>query len=81
MGADIVNFNSHLTHSARSFQTNYPDLGSVMVFDTQPIFSTLLDEWRTFGFVNVTGYCAAYENGTPTSSYQVEGCAPVSNYL
>jgi hypothetical protein len=49
--------------------------------DTQPIFNVLLDEWQTFGFVNITGYCAAYENGTPTPTYQVKGCAPVSSYL
>jgi len=81
MGTDIANYNTQLTQSVRNFQANYTDLGSVMVFDTQPIFNTLLDEWRTFGFVNVTGYCAAYENGTPTHTYQVEGCAPVSSYF
>ncbi|KAG6370077.1 carbohydrate esterase family 16 protein [Boletus reticuloceps] len=81
MGTDIANYNTQLTQSVRSFRANYTDLGSVTVFDTQPIFNTLLDEWQTFGFVNVTGYCAAYENGTPTRTYQVEGCAPVSSYF
>jgi phospholipase/lecithinase/hemolysin len=81
MGTDIANYNTQLTQSVRNFQANYTDLGSVVVFDTQPIFNTLLDEWQTFGFVNVTGYCAAYENGAPTATYQVEGCAPVSSYL
>ncbi|KAF8550451.1 carbohydrate esterase family 16 protein [Imleria badia] len=81
MDTDIINYNTQLTQSMRNFQANHTDLGSVMVFDTQPIFNTLLDEWRTFGFVNVTGYCAAYENGAPTPTYQVEGCAPVSSYF
>ncbi|KAF8121981.1 carbohydrate esterase family 16 protein [Boletus edulis] len=81
MGTDIANYNTQLAQSVRSFQANHTDLGSVTVFDTQPIFNTLLDEWQTFGFVNVTGYCAAYENGTPTRTYQVEGCAPVSSYF
>lgn len=81
MGTDIANYNTQLTQSVRDFQANHTDLGSVTVFDTQPIFNTLLDGWQTFGFVNVTGYCAAYENGTPTPTYQVEGCAPVSSYL
>ena len=81
MGADIADYNTQLTQSVWNFQANYTDLGSITVFDTQPIFNTLLDEWQTFGFVNVTGYCAAYENGTPTTTYQVEGCAPVSSYL
>ncbi|KAG9318919.1 carbohydrate esterase family 16 protein [Chiua virens] len=81
MDTDIMNYNTQLTQSVRDFEQNHTDLGSVTVFDTQRIFNTLLDEWQTFGFVNVTGYCAAYENGTPTSTYQVEGCAPVSSYF
>lgn len=81
LGTNIANYNTQLTQSVHNFQANYSDLGGVTVFDTQPIFNTLLNEWQTFGFVNVTGYCAAYENGTPTSTYQVEGCAPVSSYL
>ncbi|KAI9574210.1 carbohydrate esterase family 16 protein [Boletus coccyginus] len=81
LGADIADYNTQLTQSVCNFQENYADLGSITIFDTQPIFNTLLDEWQTFGFVNVTGYCAAYENGTPTTTYQVEGCAPVSSYF
>ena len=81
MGTDIANYNTQLTQSVRNFQANYTDVDSVVVFDTQPIFNTLLDKWQTFGFVNVTGYCAAYENGAPTTTYQVEGCAPASSYL
>ncbi|KAG8217936.1 carbohydrate esterase family 16 protein [Butyriboletus roseoflavus] len=81
MGTDIANYNTRLTQSVRDFQANYTDLGSVTIFDTQPIFNTLLNEWQTFGFVNVTGYCPAYENGTPARTYQVEGCAPVSSYF
>ncbi|KAG1756905.1 carbohydrate esterase family 16 protein [Suillus paluster] len=81
MGSDIAEYNAKLTQSVRTFQSKYPDLDTVTVVDTQPIFNALLDEWQTFGFVNVTGYCAAYENGTPTPTYQVEGCAPVSSYF
>jgi len=81
MSADIASYNTQLTQSAHGFQAAHTDLGGVTVFDTQPIFNTLLDQWQTFGFVNVTGYCAAYENGTRTSTYQVEGCAPVSSYF
>ena len=81
MATDIADYNTQLTQSVRNFQANHTDLGSVTVFDTHPLFNTLLDEWQTFGFVNVTGYCLAYENGTPTTTYQVEGCAPVSSYL
>jgi len=80
MGTDIAEYNSQLKEFVRAFQANHSDLGTI-VFDTQPLFNVLLDEGQTLGFVNVTGYCAAYINGTPTLTYQVEGCAPVSSYL
>ncbi|KAG1734312.1 carbohydrate esterase family 16 protein [Suillus lakei] len=80
-GTDIAGYNAQLAYSARTFKSKHPDLDTVTVFDTQPIFKVLLDEWQTFGFVNVTGYCKAYENGTHTPTYQVEGCAPVSSYF
>jgi len=81
MATDISNYNTQLTQSVRKFQASHKDLQQVVVFNSQPIFNTLLDEWETFGFVNITGYCAAYENGTPTQTYQVDGCAPVSSYF
>ncbi|KAG2145080.1 carbohydrate esterase family 16 protein [Suillus cothurnatus] len=81
MGTYISEYNTQLTKYVQTFKSKYPDLDTVTVMDTQPIFNVLLDEWQTFGFVNITGYCAAYENGTPTPTYQVEGCAPVSSYF
>jgi len=82
MGDNIADYNTQLTARVRNLTSYYAaDLGSVTLFDTQPVFNTLLDNAETFGFVNSTGYCAAYENGTPTPTYQVEGCAPVSNYF
>jgi phospholipase/lecithinase/hemolysin len=80
MGTDIAEYNSQLKQFVHAFQAKHSDL-SIVVFDTQPIFNVLLDQGQTFGFVNVTGYCAAYEHGTHTLTYQVEGCAPVSSYL
>lgn len=81
MGIDIAEYNTLLTQYVQTFESKYPDLDTVTIVDTQPIFNVLLDEWQTFGFVNVTGYCTAYENGTLTPTYQVEGCAPVSSYF
>ncbi|OAX37123.1 carbohydrate esterase family 16 protein [Rhizopogon vinicolor AM-OR11-026] len=81
IATDIAEYNTHLRQSVHAFKANYIDLDLVIVFDTQPIFNLLLDEWETFGFINVTGYCTAYENGTATLTYQVEGCAPVSSYF
>ncbi|KAG2150694.1 carbohydrate esterase family 16 protein [Suillus bovinus] len=80
IGINIAEYNKQLTQSVRTFKSKHPDVDTVTV-DTQPIFNVLLDNWQTFGFVNFTGYCKAYENGTPTATYQVEGCAPVSNYF
>jgi len=81
MSTDIANYNTQLVQSARNFQANHTDLGSVTVFDTQAVFNALLDNWQAFGFVNITGYCLAYADGTPSPTYQVEGCAPMSSYF
>ncbi|EPQ57768.1 hypothetical protein GLOTRDRAFT_56205 [Gloeophyllum trabeum ATCC 11539] len=77
----IADYNAHLVSYIRQFQANHTDLDQVTIFDTQPVFNTLLDAAETFGFYNSTGYCAAYENGTPERTTQVEGCAPVSSYF
>ncbi|KAG1827464.1 uncharacterized protein BJ212DRAFT_54893 [Suillus subaureus] len=51
------------------------------VVDTQFIQYNVLNEWQTFGFVNITGYCKTYENGPLTHTYRVVGAAPVLSYL
>ena len=78
--SSIAGYNSALRSSAAAFKKNHTDL-SVTIFDTQPVFNTLLDNADTFGFVNATGFCDAYQNGTPTPDTQDAGCAPVANYL
>lgn len=77
----LADYNSQLASSVKAFQQKHKDLDQITVFDTQPIFNTLLDNADTFGFVNSTGYCDAYQNGTPESTTQVPSCAPVSSYL
>ena len=77
----LADYNDQLIASAQAFQKNHTDLGQVTVFDTRPIFNTLLDNADTFGFVNITGYCEAYENGTPNTTTVEPPCAPVSSYL
>ncbi len=79
--AALADYNTQLTARVREFQATHPDLDQVTVFDTRPIFNTLLDDAQTFGFVNSTGFCEAYKNGTPSPTTQVPGCAPVSSYL
>jgi phospholipase/lecithinase/hemolysin len=77
----LDDYNAQLASSAKSFQAKHHDLDQVTVFDTRPIFNTLLDNAKTFGFVNATGFCDAYQNGTPDMNTQIAPCAPVSSYL
>ncbi|KAJ7574652.1 SGNH hydrolase-type esterase domain-containing protein [Mycena floridula] len=77
----VNDYNTDLANMVQSFKNKHPDLDQVTVFDTQPIFNTLLDNAKTFGFVNETGWCSAYENGTPGITTQTLPCAPVSSYF
>jgi phospholipase/lecithinase/hemolysin len=77
----LANFNAQLRTTAENFQAKHKDIEQAIVFDTQPVFNTLLDNANTFGFVNITGFCEAYENGTPSQTTQIAPCAPVSNYF
>ncbi|KAG7093021.1 hypothetical protein E1B28_009317 [Marasmius oreades] len=77
----ITAYNNELTQSVNTFQKIHRDLDQVTIFDTQGIFNALLDNAKTLGFVNATGYCEAYENGTNGTTTQVKGCAPVSSYF
>ncbi|KAI0723850.1 hypothetical protein C8T65DRAFT_627657 [Cerioporus squamosus] len=77
----LADYNAQLAENVRSFQQKHKDLGQVTVFDTRPIFNTLLDNAKTFGFVNSTGFCEAYQNGTPEQTTQIAPCAPVSSYF
>ena len=77
----LADYNDQLIASAQAFQKNHTDLGQVTVFDTRPVFDLLLDNARPLGFANSTGFCAAYENGTPAQTTQIAPCAPVSSYL
>ncbi|CDO73661.1 Carbohydrate Esterase Family 16 protein [Trametes cinnabarina] len=79
--AALADYNAQLAENVRAFQTTHHDLDQVTVFDTRPIFNTLLDNAETFGFVNRTGFCNAYQNGTPEKTTQIAPCAPVSSYF
>ncbi|KAF9261233.1 hypothetical protein L218DRAFT_507446 [Marasmius fiardii PR-910] len=74
-------YNDQLRQIVGTFQRAHRDLDQVTIFDTQPVFNVLLDNAKTLGFVNATGFCEAYENGTDGLTTQVEGCAPVSSYF
>ena len=77
----LADYNAQLAANVKAFQATHHDLDQVTVFDTRPIFNLLLDNAQPLGFVNSTGFCEAYENGTPSITTQVAPCAPVSSYL
>jgi len=77
----LADYNDQLNTTVHNFSLHHSDVELAMLFDTRPVFNTLLDNSETFGYVNVTGFCEAYENGTPGTTTQVEGCAPVSDYF
>jgi hypothetical protein len=79
--ASLADYNAQLAANVQALRARHRDLGQVVLYDTRPVFNTLLDNNATFGFVNATGYCEAYENGTPAPTTQVPGCAPVSSYF
>ncbi|KAH0583463.1 hypothetical protein H2248_009090 [Termitomyces sp. 'cryptogamus'] len=77
----IANYNAQLATIVDNFKARHKDLDQVTVFNTQPIFNTLLDNANALGFVNATGWCEAYQNGTPEKNTQIGPCAPVSSYF
>lgn len=79
--AALADYNAQLAENVKAFQAEHRDLDQVTVFDTVPVFNDLLDNAQTFGFVNITGFCDAYQNGTPEPTTQIAPCAPVSSYL
>ncbi|KAJ7264866.1 GDSL lipase/esterase [Mycena haematopus] len=80
LATDIANYNAQLSKTAKQFQATHKGVETT-VFDTQPVFNTLLDNANTFGFTNSTGFCDAYQNGTPAMSTEIAPCAPVSTYF
>lgn len=79
--SSIADYNNQLRSFVTKFKQQHKDLDQIVVFDTQPIFNTLLNNAGTFGYVNTTGFCEAYQNGTPDISTQIAPCAPVSDYF
>jgi phospholipase/lecithinase/hemolysin len=78
---DLADYNAQLRSTAAKLAKKHKDIGTSLVFDAAAVFNTLLDNAATFGFKNTTGYCDAYQNGTPSQTTQTLPCAPVDNYL
>jgi phospholipase/lecithinase/hemolysin len=79
--ASLADYNAQLGERITALEKKYHDLGQVTYFKTTPVFDTLLDNGGVFGFANTTGYCDAYQNGTPAQDTQTLPCLPVANYL
>ncbi|MCJ1241910.1 hypothetical protein MMC14_009916 [Varicellaria rhodocarpa] len=84
-GADIEDFNQHIANLATNLSATYPD-ATVFQFNTNTIFSQILEDPtsypQTADIANTTGYCVAYENGTPTMDYFDASCGvPVQDYF
>ncbi|KAK7693906.1 hypothetical protein QCA50_003480 [Cerrena zonata] len=78
--AALADYNNQLVANVKSLTQRHRGV-TANIFDTRPIFNTLLDNADTFGFVNSTGFCDAYQNGTPDINTQIPPCAPVSSYF
>ncbi|KAF8759643.1 PFU (PLAA family ubiquitin binding) [Rhizoctonia solani] len=79
--ASTDDFNKQLAQRVKQFQKTYKGLGQVTLYDAHKAFNVQLDNANVLGFVNVTGYNTAYQNGTPGSTYQIAGSKPVSSYF
>ncbi|KAH8106938.1 hypothetical protein BXZ70DRAFT_997825 [Cristinia sonorae] len=76
----LADYNQQLVANIKAFEAKHRGVITT-IFDTRPIFNTLLDMSATFGFVNQTGFCDAYQNGTPDTNTEIPPCAPVSSYF
>ncbi|EKM55245.1 carbohydrate esterase family 16 protein [Phanerochaete carnosa HHB-10118-sp] len=81
ISAALDDYNAQLAANVQAFRDAHRDLDQAAVFDARPVFNLLLDNADALGFVNATGFCDAYQNGTPGMTTQVAPCAPVSSYL
>lgn len=79
--ASLADYNLQFASRVGRFNTTHKGLGQVTLFDANKLFNTLLNNAGGLGFVNATGFCEDYQNGTPSVTTQVDGCAPVSQYL
>lgn len=80
----ISQYNTQLNLAVNNFQIRHQNTTrDAIIFDTQKVFNALLDNADALGYVNITGWCSAYENGIGGFGLntQVEGCAPVASYL
>lgn len=76
----VSSFNSILKSHARAFERAHRD-ATVLQFDVNKVLNGVLDEYRKYGFKNVTGYCPGYNQPEILSDPGTYGCAPLETYF
>ncbi|KAF1977338.1 hypothetical protein BU23DRAFT_294399 [Bimuria novae-zelandiae CBS 107.79] len=85
-GKMIEVWNSKLANLTSAFSKRHSNKPKIFVHDTHALFTQVINNPKSFeqtaGLKNVTGYCTAYENGTPTWYSSDPSCLyPVNEYL
>ena len=81
----IEAYNHNISHLAKNLSSTYSD-ATTFVFNTNEIFRQVLNDpcshEQTCPYKNTTGYCAYYENGTPSWYTFYQNCSiPVDEYF
>ncbi|KAJ4381828.1 hypothetical protein N0V86_003193 [Didymella sp. IMI 355093] len=84
-GKVILDWNKRLGAMTKAFKKRHAEV-QVFVHDTYKVFDDVIKNpkayTQTSAYKNVTGYCAAYENGTPTWYTKDPSCQyAVNEYL
>ncbi|KAL6702900.1 hypothetical protein ACN47E_000801 [Coniothyrium glycines] len=84
-GKVILDWNSRLKNMTATFAAKHKGV-KVFVHDTYGVFNKIIQNPKAYpqtaGLKNVTGYCEAYQNGTPTWYTKDPSCAhAVNEYL
>ncbi|EME46056.1 carbohydrate esterase family 16 protein [Dothistroma septosporum NZE10] len=73
----IASWNDRVAHIAQNLSTTHQD-ATTFVFDTNALFTQVLNKpssyKETSPYKNTTGYCEAYENGTPSWYTKYDNC-------
>lgn len=59
--ASLADYNTQLSGQVKALRRRHRDLDQITVLDSNTLFSTLLDNAEALGWVNATGFCAAYQ--------------------
>ncbi|KAF1973537.1 hypothetical protein BU23DRAFT_533148 [Bimuria novae-zelandiae CBS 107.79] len=76
----VSTFNDILKEHADEWQAQHMD-ASVLLFDVNTVLNGVLDEYEKYGFTNVTGYCAAYNQPDIRTDPGKYGCKPLREYF